>query len=84
MYSLLYNEHPPIKKNIFITLMHLSTQGMFLYNNRLHQQLDGVAMGCLLASTTAYFLSGHMETIKFKKYTPDHSIIYDKYKDDIF
>ena len=32
IYSPHHNKHPPIKKNIFNKLMHLPTQGMFLYN----------------------------------------------------
>ena len=66
MYSPHHNEHPPIKKNIFIKLLHLSTQGMFLYNNKLYQQIDGVSMGCSLAQTMANFLLGHIETIMLK------------------
>ena len=44
--------------------MHLSTQGMFLYNNKLYRQIYGVALGCPLAPKLANFLLGHMKKIK--------------------
>ena len=84
VYSPYYNEHPPSKKNIFIKLMHLSTRGMFLYNNKLYEQIDDVAMGCPLAPTVVNFLLGHFETIMSRKQTPDHSKMYLKCMDDIF
>ena len=43
--------------------MHLLTQGLFLYNNKLYLQIHGVAMRCPLAPTMANFLLGHFETI---------------------
>ena len=84
MYSSHHNEHPLIKKNIFIELMHLSTQGMFLYNNKLYQQIDDLALGCPVAPTMANFLLGHFETIMLRKLTPDHPKMYMRYMDNIF
>ena len=40
---------------------------MLLYNNKLYQQIDGVAMACPLAPTMANFLLRHMETTMLKK-----------------
>ena len=40
---------------------------MLLYNNKLYQQVDDVAMACPLAPTMANFLLGYMETIMLKK-----------------
>ena len=57
---------------------------MFLYNRKLNQQLDGVAMECPLAPTMANFLLRHFETIMLRKQTPDHPKIYMRYTDDIF
>ena len=76
MYSPHYNEHPLIKKNIFNKLMHLSTQGMFLYDNRLYQQINGIAMGCSLTPRMANLFLGHVETKMLQKQTPDCSKIY--------
>ena len=83
MYSSHHNEHPPIKKNIFIKLMHLSTQSMFLYNNKLFQQIDDVAMECSLAPTMANYFFGDMETTLLKKQTSDQPKMYVRYMDDI-
>ena len=81
MYSPHYNDNPPIKRNIFIKLMHLLTQGLFLYNNnKLYQQMDSVAMGYPLVPTMANFLIRHIETIIM----PDHPKMYVRYVDDIF
>ena len=72
MYFPHYNDYPPNKKNIFFKLMHLTTQGMFLYNNKLYQQIDGVAMGCHLEPTKVNFFLDHMKTIMLKKQSHDH------------
>ena len=57
---------------------------MFLYNNKLYQQIDDVARGCSLARTMANFFLGHFETIMRRKQTPDHPKMYVRYMDDIF
>ena len=57
---------------------------MFLYNNKLYQQIDGITMGCPLAPTMANFLLGHFETIMLRKQTPDHPKMYVRYMNDIF
>ena len=31
---------PPIRKDIFIKLMHLATEGFFNFNDMLHKQID--------------------------------------------
>ena len=64
IYSPHHKEHPPIKKNTYIKLMHLSTLGMLLYNNKL--LLRTVAVGCPLAPTMANFLLGHRKTKMLK------------------
>ena len=42
---------PPIRKDIFIKLMHLATEGFFTFNDKLYKQIDGVAMGSPLDPT---------------------------------
>ena len=61
LYSPHHNEYPPLKRNIFIKLMHLMPQGMFLYDNKLYQQIDDVAMGYPLTPKMANFFSGQIE-----------------------
>ena len=46
---------PPMEKHAFIKLMKLAIQGMFLYNDELFKQIDGVAMGSPLVPTLANF-----------------------------
>ena len=69
-------DQPPIKREIFIKLMQLATQGMFLYNNELYKQIDGVAMGSPLGCTLANFFLGHLETVIFKQPTSTHPKMY--------
>ena len=84
MYSSHHNKHPPIKKNISIKMMHLSNQGMLLYNNKLYQQIDSVAMGCPLVPTMANFLLGHFKPIMLRKQTSNHPKLYVRCMDNNF
>ena len=43
------------EKEVFIKLLRLVNQGMFLYKDKLYQQHDGVSMGSPLAPTLANF-----------------------------
>ena len=77
-------DYPPIRREIFIKLMHLATHQMFLYNNKLHKQIDGVVMGSTLGCTLANFLLGHLETVIFKQPFSTHGKMYLHYVDDEF
>ena len=52
----------PIKKKIFKKLFNLATKGIFLYKDKLFQQIEGVFMGSPLGPTTANFFLVEMET----------------------
>ena len=39
------DQKPLFEKHIFIKLLHLACQGLFLHKDNLYQQIDGVAMG---------------------------------------
>ena len=52
---------PPFPKKVFIKLLKFSTSGMFLYNDKLFRQTDGVAMGSPLGPSLANFFLGHLE-----------------------
>ena len=65
MYSPEHNDHPPMKKDIFKTVLHIATEGMFMYRDKLYQQIDGVAMGSPLGPTIANFFLAHMEKSNF-------------------
>ena len=46
---------PPFPKLIFKKLLTIATQGMFMYNDKLYKQIDGVAMGSPLGPSLANF-----------------------------
>ena len=75
---------PPIRKNIFIKLMHLATEGFFTFNDKLYKQIDGVAMGSPLGPTLANFFSGNLENSVFDHSSPSHPKIDFRYVDDVF
>ena len=64
--------------------MHLATQEMFLYSNKLYKQIDGVSMGSPLGCTHANFFLGHLETVVFKQPSSTHPKIYLRFVDDVF
>ena len=53
-----------MKKEVFIKLLRLANQEMFLYKDKLYQQHDGVSMGSPLAPTLANFFLAHIENIR--------------------
>ena len=57
---------------------------MFLYNNKLYQHIDSVALDCPLAPTMADIFIRYMYTIILKTQTSDHRKIYVSYINDIF
>ena len=57
------NIHKPLMdKHVFVNLLHLANEGLFLYKDCLYKQIDGVAMGSPLGSTLANFFVAHIET----------------------
>ena len=50
---------PPFSKKVFLNLFKFATSGMFLYNDRLYKQVDGVAIGNPLGPSLANFFPGH-------------------------
>lgn len=72
----------PVEKQKFKKLMYLATQSIFIHNDRLYKQIDGVSMGCPLGPTLAnYFLGGIEEKIfRNLNNTP---VFYGRYIDDV-
>ena len=73
-----------MKKEVFIKLLRLANQGMFLYKDKLYQQHDGVSMGSPLAPTLANFFLAHIENKLLGKQLDFHPKLYSRYVDDIF
>ena len=47
----------PFEKSVFRPFMFMATQGLFMYNDKLYKQIDGVTMGSPLGPTLANFFS---------------------------
>ena len=75
---------PPITKEVFVKLMHLATECMFLFKDELDKQVDGIGMGSPLGCTMANFFLGHLETLIFKDQMSCHPKLYVRYIDDVF
>ena len=74
-----------LTKPTFIKLLRLCTQGIFLYNDAVYQQIDGCAMGSPLGPTLANWFLGRIEKQLFidtKITFPPQ--FYVRYVDDIF
>ena len=56
----------PFEKSVFRQLMFMATQGLFMYNDKLYKQIDGVTMGSPLGPTLANFFLGCLEEKIFK------------------
>ena len=74
----------PISKEVFKKLMIMATQGIFMYKDKLHKQVDGVAMGSPLRPTIANFFLAHLVTVLLKNKPKFFPALYLRYVDDIF
>ena len=74
----------PISKEVFKKLMIMATQGIFMYNDKLYKQVDGVAMGSPLGPTIANFFLAHLETVLLKNKSKSSPALYSRCENDIF
>ena len=80
LYSL---ENPVLKRNNFILLMKLATEGVeFSFDNILYRQIDGIAMGSPLGPTLANIFMGYLEYKILPDFDSDCK--YVRYVDDCF
>ena len=82
LYSL---EHPPapFPRQIFVELMEMATSSVeFSFNDIMHRQIDGVAMGSPLGPALANIFVGHYESKLFQ--TTSKPEMYYRYMDDTF
>ena len=75
---------PPFPKKVFLKLLKFATSGMFLYNDRLYKQVDGVAMGSPLGPSLANFFLGHLEEHNIFTKEEISPKLYVRYVDDIY
>ena len=76
--------YPPSMKKVFIKLLRLANQEIFLYKDKLYQQHDGVSMGSPLGPTLANFFLAHIENKLSGKQSDFQPKLYSRYVDDIF
>ncbi|MCG8430365.1 MAG: hypothetical protein MJA29_04255, partial [Candidatus Omnitrophica bacterium] len=76
---------PSFNKDTFIKLMELATSGLFLYNDKLYRQVDGVTMGSPLGPTIANFCLAYFENkLMSNSDVSTKPSLYLRYVDDIF
>ena len=74
---------PPLPRNVFVELMHLATSSVELsFNNNMHRQIDGVAMGLPLGPALANTFVGYQEVKLFGN--TNKPLAYFRYFDDTF
>ena len=74
---------PPFPRKIFVELMQTATSSVeFSFNNNMHRQIDGVAMGSPLGPALANIFVGYQEARLFKNV--ERPLAYFRYVDDTF
>ena len=53
----------PFTRNQLSKLLHIATQGIFSFNNKIYKQVDGVSMGNPLAPLIADFFMGYRKNV---------------------
>ena len=74
-----------VSRDELIKLFDFATkQTHFLFNNKLYDQIDGVAMGSPLGPALANLFMGHHESFWLKDENSSNVLLYRRYVDDIF
>ena len=74
---------PSFPRSVFVELMQLATSSVeFSFNNNMHRQIDGVAMGSPLGPALANIFVGHQEAKLFANV--ERPLAYFRYVDDTF
>ena len=85
-YKTLYNDDsmaPSFPRNILVKLMQLATSSVkFSFNNNMHRQIDGVAMGSPFGPALANIFVGYQEAKLFN--IAKRPLVYFWYVDDTF
>ena len=74
----------PIIADILRRLTFLTTQGLFMYKNKLYKQIDGVTMGCPLDPILVNFFLGCIEQKLFANKSDFLPSVYLRYIDGIY
>ena len=74
---------PPFPRAVFVELMQTATSSAeFSFNNIMHRQIDGVAMGSPLGPSLANIFVGYYKALLFKRV--NKPLMYYRYVDDTF
>ena len=73
-----------MKKEIFIKLLRLATQGQFLYKDILYKQINGVTMVSPLGPIIVNFFLANLENRILKNKNQHFLKLYLRYVDDVF
>ena len=73
-----------IKRCVLKHMLQICSESIFLYNNHVYKQQDGVAMGSLLAPLLAEWFVAKMEINIFNRKLICRPLFYKRYVDDIF
>ena len=68
----------------FRKLMFLTTQGLFMYKNKLYKHIDGVTTGCPLGPILANFFLGCIEQKLYENKSDFLPLVYLHYIEDIY
>ena len=69
---------------IFRKLMYMTTQGIFMHNDKFYKQFDGISMGSPQGPTLANFLLGSLVKKIFDDETIDLPKLYLRYIADVY
>ena len=84
--NLIFNHSPNLnitKKEFKILFLFATSQNHFIFNSKFYNQIDGVAMGSLLAPVLANIFMGFYESKSLNEYNLSKSKFYLRYVDDI-
>ena len=73
---------PPFPKHTFVKLLQLATSNLFLFNDKLYRQKDGLAMGSPLAPTLSNLFMGVLENRYLKNRKSNCVKFYKRFVDD--
>ena len=74
----------PFEKSVFRQIMFMATLGLFMFNDKLYKQIDGVTMGSSLGPTLANFFLGSLKKNFFENNCNVVPKLYLRYIDDTY
>ena len=82
--SIFFNHKHKIKKKIFRKILTKCSENIFIFNNEVYQQIDGLSMGSPLAPILANWFVNKVESRLLQDTKVKQPKFYRRYVDDIF